>query len=61
MNLISDSEKAIYIAALNDMHDTFARDITVVYSTKTPKVPLDDASDDYDHINNSSQGTEEFE
>jgi hypothetical protein len=60
MNLISDLERSIFEDALNSMHTTFARDITVVNSIKTPVLDLSDANDDYDHVNNSNQGSEEF-
>jgi hypothetical protein len=60
MNLISDSERAIYEAAINDVHDTFSREITVLKDIKTPVSSLSDSSDDFDFINNSNTGTEEF-
>lgn len=60
MNLINSTEKAIYEAAIDDMHDTFARSITVLNDIKTPVASVSDNDDDFDFVNNSNIGTNEF-
>lgn len=45
---------------MDDIHDTFSRDITVVKEIKTPIDNLSDENDDYDFINDKNKGDEEF-
>jgi len=61
MNLINQTDKDKYSSSIDDIHDTFAREIIVIKEIKTPIDNLDDADDDYDFINDKHRGSEEFE
>lgn len=57
--LISDAELAVYKLAMDDMHTTFARDITVWrQSAETITIPSDDTNDDYDAFYNKKVGSQ---
>lgn len=60
MDLISTSERDSYTNAIEDMHDTFARDIILVKQIKTPQAGVADEDDDYDFTQNHNTGLEEF-
>lgn len=60
MDLISTQERESYEAAINDLHDSFARPITVITQTKTPQSGLSDSDDDYDFTQGENTGSEEF-
>lgn len=57
-NLISASELATYKSAINDMHDTFGRMITVwLKSEQVITIPTDDTQDDYDAFYDKKPGS----
>jgi hypothetical protein len=61
MNLINATERAAYEAAIDDMHDTFSRDVSVIQEVKTPVSSLSENDDDYDFIHNKAiSGPQEF-
>jgi hypothetical protein len=57
-NLITASELATYKSAINDMHDTFGRMITVwLKSAETITIPTNDQQDDYDAFYDNKVGS----
>lgn len=60
MNLISTDEKSSYQIAMQGLHDTFSRDITLVKQVKTPREGESNEDDDYDFTQDHNTGTEEF-
>ncbi len=56
-NLFTNEEIAIYKGAIDDMHDTFARDIVVWgQAAETITIPEPDINDDYDYAYGGSAG-----
>lgn len=60
MDLISSGDRAIYSSGMDDVHDTFARDIVLVNNITTPKDSVDQEDDNYDFINDKEPSEDKF-